>query len=80
LSKTNEMLTISEGRTIGNGFVCYYDSVRQRQDGSYVVISRCYEGTNPAKHISYIMRADNFNIYIYNTENGQLHSKLSKCE
>ena len=79
VTNTNEMLTINEGRAIGNGFVCYYDSVRPKSDDSYIIISRCYEGTSPAKFISYTMRVSPNTIWIFNNENGILHSKLSRC-
>ena len=77
---TGELLVISEGRAIGTGFACYYDSVKQKVDGSYLVISRCYEGTSPAKMISYTMRVDDHNMWIYTNETGELHSKLTRCK
>lgn len=79
ISNTNELLTINEGRAIGNGFACYYDSVKPKAEDAYIVISRCYEGTSPAKFISYTMRVGPNNIWIYNNENGILHSKLTRC-
>jgi len=80
IRNTNELLTINDNRAIGVGFVCYYDNVKQKPDGSYLVISRCYEGTSPARMISYTMRADNQNMWIYTNETGELHSKLTRCK
>jgi len=79
ITKTDDMLTISEGRVIGTGFACFYDSIKQRAENIYVVISRCYEGTNPAKYMSYSMKVDPNNIWIYNSETGKLHSTLARC-
>ena len=76
---TINTISIKEGVISGPGFACYMDSVKVRGPNAWNVIQRCYEGTQPAKVITFILEVVGPTLTIYDFETGKRHSQLTYC-
>lgn len=76
---TFNSISIKEGVIAGPGFACYMDNIKVRGPNAWNVIQRCYEGTQPAKVITFILEVVGPTLTIYDGENGRQHSRLSAC-